>query len=105
MTGGPVTLWCACVRHMVHAYFSRLLCLVQVVLLRSGVLVHINKYMQTLGLLPLDIPEKAKTPEPNEDAATGDDEPAPEPEPAGMLHSSSILAMGMLLNHSHPCLR
>ena len=79
---------CAC--HIVHADFSKLLCLLQVVLLRSGVLVHIKKYMQTLGLLPLDIPEKAKTPEPDEDAATGDDEPAPEPEPAGMLHSSSF---------------
>jgi hypothetical protein len=58
-----------------------------VVLLRSGVLVHIKKYMQTLGLLPLDIPEEAKTSEPEEDAAIGDDEPAPEPEPAGGLQS------------------
>lgn len=47
------------------------------VLLRTGVLMHIKKYMQTLGLLPLDIPEKPQAAEPPEEAQSeGVDLPA-----------------------------
>ena len=47
--------------------------LLQVVLLRSGVLVHLRKYMQTLGLLPLDAPQKQEAAESGEEAlAEGD---------------------------------
>ncbi len=50
---------------------------VQVVLLRTGVLVHIKKYMQTLGLLPLDVPEKPQEAAPGEEAnSEGEDQPA-----------------------------
>ena len=43
------------------------------VLLRSGVLVHLRKYMQTLGLLPLDAPQKQEAAESGEEAlAEGD---------------------------------
>ena len=47
------------------------------VLLRTGVLVHIKKYMQTLGLLPLDIPEKPQEAAQADDAnSEGEDQPA-----------------------------
>lgn len=58
------------------------MCLLQVVLLRSGVLVHVKKYMQTLGLLPLDAPEKPQAPESAEEAPAEGEEPAAD---AGML--------------------
>ena len=67
-----------------HASF-RAVVYVQVVLLRTGVLMHIKKYMQTLGLLPLDIPdvpEKLQAAEPaDEPGSEAEDEPAD----AGML--------------------
>ena len=50
--------------------------MLQVVLLRSGVLVHLRKYMQTLGLLPLDAPQKPEAAELGEEASAEGDSAA-----------------------------
>lgn len=57
----------------------------QVVLLRSGVLLHVKKYMQTLGLLPLDAPVK---PEAHEDAEEAPAEGEDQSGEAGMPQTS-----------------
>ena len=59
----------------------------QVVLLRSGVLLHVKKYMQTLGLLPLDAPVKPETQEDAEEAPAEDEDQSGE---AGMPQTSEI---------------
>ena len=57
----------------------------QVVLLRSGVLLHVKKYMQTLGLLPLDPPVQPEAQQDAEEApAEGEDQSGE----AGMLQTS-----------------
>ncbi len=63
--------------HPAHVDVGQSVRCVQVVLLRTGVLVHIKKYMQTLGLLPLDVPEKPQEAAPAEEAnSEGEDQPA-----------------------------
>ena len=52
------------------------------VLLRTGVLMHIKKYMQTLGLLPLDVMEKLQAAEPAEEPGSEAEDEAAD---AGML--------------------
>ena len=63
----------------------------QVVLLRTGVLVHVKKYMQTLGLLPLDTPEKPQAAELAQEVV--DTEAEDQPDDAG---TSPCVCRGLL---------